>query len=262
MLTFNHSSGSFLKVKGAKIYYETAGFSDGSPLLLLHGGLGSMSEFNSFAHSLPSQYKLIGIDFRGHGKSTLGTCSLSYAQHQEDVEAVLAHLGIDSVSIIGLSDGGIVGYRMSSQSNVKVERLATLGAQWRLLPDDPTLPMLQGVTTQMWTEMFPESVADYETINPQPDFDALVRAVVALWTDMGPTGYPNSIVESIQSLVMIIRGDNDHLFSLDEATRLKNLIRRSSFLNIPFAGHAVYEDSPEIFIQMINEFLTRPAEAE
>ncbi|QGY41797.1 alpha/beta fold hydrolase [Pseudodesulfovibrio cashew] len=257
MSKFDHENGQTVAVKGADIYYETKGTPDGEPLLLLHGGLGTMTDLNVFADELPACFLLISIDFRGHGKSTMGAAPLTYAQHQEDVEAVLAHLGVAETSIFGFSDGGIVGYRMAAQSPVRVRRLVTLGSHWRLQPDDPALPLLSGLTPEKWKSIFPDSVESYEKTNPQPDFDALVKAVVALWTDLTPTGYPNESIRSIQAPVLIARGDNDHLFSLEEAVELHGRIEGSGLLNIPYAGHAAYEDSPKVFINAVNAFLEK-----
>ncbi|BCS89248.1 alpha/beta fold hydrolase [Pseudodesulfovibrio sediminis] len=255
LIKFDHKSGHTLAVKGADIYYEIQGKADGKPLLLLHGGLGSMTDLNGFVGKLPTKYRMIAIDFRGHGKSTMGTAPLTYAQHQEDVEAVLTKLGITNVSILGVDDGGTVGYRMAASSPVKVRQLITLGSHWRLLPDDMALPILRSLTAKKWSKLFPESVAYYTKINPQPNFDALEKAVVGLWTNVQPTGYPGESVCAIKAPVLIARGDDDHLFSLEEAAELRNRIAESGFLNIPYAGHAAYEAAPEVFISAVNAFL-------
>lgn len=39
MTTFTHSSGHYLSVDDAELYFEIIGNPKGSPLLLLHGGL-------------------------------------------------------------------------------------------------------------------------------------------------------------------------------------------------------------------------------
>lgn len=256
---FTHTIGQHLPVGDTRIYFETAGNPDGQPLILLHGGLGTIADFNPILGRLPPQFRFIGIDFRGHGKSTMGSARLSYAQYQADVEAVLEHLHIRSYSILGFSDGGIVGYRMAAQAPSNVRQLITLGAQWRLEPDDPAFAMLSGLTSEMWIEMFPDSVRYYKDINPQPDFDALVKAVVGVWTDTTATGYPNETVRNITAPLLIVRGDGDDLFSLREAAELRSRVEGASFFNIPFAGHAAHEDSAEIFVAAVNDFLTHPS---
>lgn len=95
MTTFTHSSGQYLSVDDAEIYFEIIGNPIGSPLLLLHGGLGNLTDFNGMVAQLASEFRLIGIDFRGHGKSTHGKSRLTYQRYQADVDAILAHLNVD-----------------------------------------------------------------------------------------------------------------------------------------------------------------------
>lgn len=261
MPCFDHQAGRYLPTGDANIYFETAGNPAGHPLVLLHGGLGSLADFNAILPRLPDNMHCIGIDLRGHGKSTHGSSNLSYAHYQADVKAVLDHLHIRTCSLLGLSDGGIVGYRIAAKHPEMIERLITVGAQWRLTEADPAYSILGGLTSQMWTEMFPDSAGYYESINPQPDFDGLVQAAVGAWTDLTASGYPGESVSAIRRPLLIIRGDGDFLFSLSEAGELQKQVSGSALLNIPFASHSVYDESPEIFMLAVNEFLARTPES-
>lgn len=258
MLCFSHVSGSSLRVGDASLYYEVAGNPAGKPLVLLHGGLGSMADFQPILDRLPADFRLIGIDFRGHGKSTLGTAPLTYQQYQADVVCVLDHLGVPSCSLLGFSDGGIVAYRLAARMPARVAAVATVGAQWRLETGSPVFEMLSGLTAEMWGEMFPESVDYYRSVNPAPDFDTLVQAVVGLWTDLGDTGYPNESVADIAAPMLIVRGDDDPLLSLHEAVELQEKVAAAHFANVPFAGHEVHKDAPALFAAMLGDFLLHP----
>lgn len=262
MTAFTHSSGQYLQINDAQIYFEVAGNSTGKPLVLLHGGLGNLTDFNGILNQLPNQSRFIGIDFRGHGKSTLGSARLTYQQHQADVAAVLAYLDIECFSVLGFSDGGIVAYRMAVKTPSKIEALVALGAQWRLDTNDPVFERLSGLTPEKWLRMFPDSVAYYKAVNPAPDFDALVKAVVSLWTDTQATGYPNASTKQITAPTLIVRGDEDHLFSLNEAVSLREQIEGASFFNIPFAGHEAHKDAPNLFLEAVNDFFAHPRKVE
>lgn len=254
---FHESDGAYVQIGDARIYVEEAGDPNGEPLVLLHGGLGSMADFNGIIGELSDRFRLVGIDFRGHGKSTLGSESLTYMRYQADVEAVLDHIGVETYSLLGFSDGGIVGYRLAAEPPARVRILVTVGAQWRLKPDDPVLGMLRGVTPEIWREKFPDSVRYYEAVNPQPDFDRLVKAVVPLWLDAGPTGYPGEMISGIKAPTLIVRGDDDRLQPLDETVELRRRIASSSFLNVPFAGHEVHKDAKTMFLLAVTEFFNR-----
>jgi pimeloyl-ACP methyl ester carboxylesterase len=258
---FTHTSGHILPIDDGRLYVELAGNPDGPTLVLLHGGLGDLTDFNGLLDLLPAQFRFLGIDLRGHGRSTLGNGSLTYQRHQADVEAVLTHLGVDAYSVLGFSDGGITAYRLAAQPWAHIRALVTVGAQWRLDPDDPVFTMLAGMTAGMWMEMFPASVAAYTAVNPEPNFETLVQAVVRLWTDTSASGYPGSIVSRIEAPTLLVRGDADPLFALDEAAALRNQIPRASLLNLPFVGHEVHKEAPELLLSTVNDFLLHPEKA-
>lgn len=257
MLCFSHSDAHCLEIDGARIHFETTGSPDGDPMVLLHGGLGTLMDFNPLLPFMPEGLRCIGIDLRGHGRSTLGPHPLTYARHQADVERVLGHLGIQGAVVLGFSDGGIVAYRMAASHSRACRALVTIGAQWRLEADDPARPLLQGLTRQDWEALCPDSIPYYERVNPEPDFDALFQAVTHLWLDRGPDGYPGTSVEAIGIPTLIARGTHDPLFSLEEAIQLQERIPGAEFLNIPFAGHAAQEEAPEILAAAIGLFLRR-----
>lgn len=258
MTQFNHLSGNYFRIGDASLYFEIQGNPEGAPLVLLHGGLGNLADFNPILDKLPQHFRFIGIDFRGHGKSTLGSAPLTYQQYQTDLASILDHLGIDSCALLGISDGGIVAYRIAVQMPERVASIITVGAQWKLEAGSPAFEMLRGLTAEMWVSMFPDSVSYYGAVNPTPDFNALVQAVVSLWIDQTQTGYPNTSVANIAAPSLIIRGDADPLFSLSEAAELCAMVEGANFFNVPFCGHEAHMEAPDLFLAAVNEFLRQP----
>ncbi|GAA3585592.1 MULTISPECIES: alpha/beta fold hydrolase [Marinobacter] len=253
----DHQSGAFLDLDDARIYYEMAGSPHGHPVILLHGGLGSLEDFHPITGLIPDSFQVVAIDMRGHGRSTLGTKPLTYQQHQADIQSLIRHLNLKEYSLLGFSDGGIVAYRLAAANNV-VCALVTIGAQWRLSTQDPSFEILDGVTAAAWTAMFPDAPQKYGALNPQGSFNGLVKSCVNLWTDLGTTGYPQDSISSIDCPTLILRGDGDFLLSLEEAAEAQAMISGSSFGNIPFAGHAAIEEAPEITGEIVRRFLLNP----
>lgn len=58
---------SFFNYKNKRVYYEEIG--EGKPILLLHGNTASSNMFLDLIESYTQEYKVILIDFLGHGKS-------------------------------------------------------------------------------------------------------------------------------------------------------------------------------------------------
>ncbi len=260
--TFDHTSGRCIPCGDAQIYVEQKGI-DGQPvLILLHGGFGSIEDFNNIAPALSRQFKLIGIDSRGHGKSSLGTAGLSYKLLTEDLALVIDSLGLQEFSIMGFSDGGIVAYRYAARQDTRLRKVVTIGASWEMSTDDPSWAMLSGMTAQIWKDMFPSSYADYMRLNPTPDFDRFAAALIAMWTDLSPDGYPGPMMSHIRSEMLIVRGDNDPLTSLESMSKLRNQGTNMSFLNIPLADHVAFDDAPEVFLLNTGRFFGVPLDGQ
>lgn len=254
---FNHKNGSYIESNGAQIYFEEIGDKSKPVLVMLHGGLGNMEDYNSMTPYLSEHFRIIGIDSRGQGKSTLGSPkNLTYAQMTRDTELVLEKLGIDNTIIIGFSDGGDIAYRMAISSKIKIEKLITIGAPWHFENHSKqTIEIFKRVTPESWKNKFPHTFENYQNLNPAPDFNKLTYAIVDLWTDEKETGYPIENVKKINCPTLLIKGDQDYFFSGENIVALAKLIEGASLFIIPDAQHEVYEDQPEILKIGLTQFL-------
>ena len=159
---------------GARIWYGIVGH--GSPVILLHGGRASSLGWGHQVRALVARkHRVILIDSRGHGRSTLGELPLSYALMAQDVAAVMDRLGLRRVAVAGWSDGAIVGLALAMRAPQRVSRLFAFGPNVNRryleapLPS-PVLPLIG-----------PRLRADYEAIAPDPQgFARLGEAVAAM----------------------------------------------------------------------------------
>jgi len=122
----NDTAGHFLTANGIKLYYETYG--QGQPLLLLHGNSSSIVTFEKQIPELSKHYRVIAVDSRGQGQSGEDGSTYTYDLFAEDMNALLDSLKLDSVNILGWSDGGNTGLIMAMKYPRKVRRLAVMGA--------------------------------------------------------------------------------------------------------------------------------------
>ena len=60
----------YVEANGVNYYYEIHG--EGEPMLLLHGGLGSIDMFGPVLPLLAQNRQVIGVDLHGHGRTALG----------------------------------------------------------------------------------------------------------------------------------------------------------------------------------------------
>lgn len=124
-----------ITVNNLHFYFEVAG--TGRPLVMLHGGLGSISEFGRLPALLVRQRQVIAIELHGHGRTSMPGHALSYSAMADDVAGVLCALGLGNADLLGFSLGGSIALRLALQHPHLVRRLvliSTPAARAALLP--------------------------------------------------------------------------------------------------------------------------------
>ena len=162
-------------VNGVNYYYEIHG--QGEPLLLLHGGLGSIDMFRPVLPTLAKSRRLIAVDLHGHGRTTLGERPISLVDMGDDIAAILKKLGIAQLDAFGYSLGGGVAFRLAVQHPQMVRRLALVSAGYAQDGFYPEmLPMQAQVGAAMAEHMKDTPMyKSYMAVAPKPeDFPRLL----------------------------------------------------------------------------------------
>ena len=128
---YGSNNGQYLEIDNTKIYYEQYG--EGSPILLLHGGMGSISNFNTLIPDLSKHFKLIAIDSPSHGRS-YSIDSLSYNILADYVVKIVDKLKFDKIDIVGYSDGAIIGMLVAYKIPNKINKIVS-PVQFRVWTD-------------------------------------------------------------------------------------------------------------------------------
>lgn len=112
------SSGTLITPDGASVYYEMTG--NGTPLVLLHGNGQKHQVFSQQAEYFKNHCRIILIDTRGRGPSSLGPYVLTPELLAQDALMVLDHLKIPKALFLGFGDGGNTVLELALHSPQKV----------------------------------------------------------------------------------------------------------------------------------------------
>jgi pimeloyl-ACP methyl ester carboxylesterase len=116
----------YSEINGVNYYYEIRG--EGEPLLLLHGGLGTIEMFGPALGHLSGARTVISVDLHGHGRTELGDRAIDLKDMGDDMAALIGRLGHEKADVLGYSLGGSVGLRMAIQHPEAVRRLVVASA--------------------------------------------------------------------------------------------------------------------------------------
>ena len=112
---------------GAEIYYELTG--DGDPVVLIMG-LGADSRGWAMQSSaFAERYRVVLIDNRGVGKSSVASPPYTTKQMAADTLAVMDDAGIERAHVLGVSLGGAIAQELAIAAPGRVRSLA-LGSTW------------------------------------------------------------------------------------------------------------------------------------
>ncbi len=118
-----------MEKKYVSIGKETIAYLDegqGEVVLMLHGNMSSSIHYEPLISRIKDRYRCIAPDLRGFGDSTYNQRFDTLDELAEDVNALLEQLGIDSVYLVGWSNGGGVGLKLCAMCPEKVKKFFSI----------------------------------------------------------------------------------------------------------------------------------------
>src|SRR5436189_3952624 len=103
------NTSSTARVNGVELGYQLIG--KGSPLILLHGGFGSVEMFGPNVELLAKHHRVIGVDLQSHGRSPAANRPMRFEAMADDIAALITELKLQRAAIMGFSLGGAVALR-------------------------------------------------------------------------------------------------------------------------------------------------------
>ena len=181
----------------------------GEPLLLLHGGLGSIDMFGPALAKLAETREVIAVDLQGHGRTALGDRPFKLESMGDDMATLVAKLGRKQVDVLGYSMGGGVAFRMAAQHPQSVRRLAMVSTPFS---DDGFYPGIRAQQNQVGAAMAPmmEQTPMYQTYAAvAPKKDEFPRLLDTVGNYMKQHYDWSSDVAKLTMPVMLVYGDGD-----------------------------------------------------
>lgn len=249
---------------GAKLYFEETGC--GNPLIFLHGAAWDMHQWDEQIRYFSKEYRVIALDARGHGKSSLPPGKVSPDIFWRDVVAMMDFLSIPKAVICGLSMGGHVTIQTAIYAAERVECIILIGAictnrfnnyERIVLPINRFSLRLMPMSWIAWSisagmgNFNPEAKPYIRRVVGSLNHDAFNRVWKAVTSMESRDG-----LSKITCPALILIGDHDSM-TRRQQQYIHEHIRNSSLVIIENAHHGTNLDNPEQVEKEIEKFLLK-----
>ena len=241
-----------VRINDIQMWYAVFNKSGGDPVLLIHGGLGTADDWGNQISALAKTHKVIVADSRGHGRSTRSAQPLGYALMADDYLALLRHLKVDKVAVVGQSDGAIIGLELAMRHPEYLTRLWAYAANFNttgLVTDGPN-PM----TDPVFGPAIVRKRKEYERLSSTPaDYDSLFKAVNEMWQSQ--PNYQAAELARIKTRTAIADGEREELIKHEHTNELARRVPGSKLVLLPGVGHLAMWQDPSLYNRELLRFL-------
>ena len=247
-----------LKEEGKFKYLEIG---EGTPMIILHGLMGGLSNFNNVAQFFPEKgYKVIIPELPLFELPLLTTNVNSFAKYLKEF---ISHKKLDKVILLGNSLGGHIGLLYTKQCPQNVKALVITGssglyesAMGESYPKRGDRNYIKTKTENVFYDpaiATPELVDEvFETVNDRVKLiRTLAIAKSAIRHNMGKD------LPMMNTPTCIIWGENDSVTPPEVGTEFHEKLPDSDLFWIKKCGHAAMMEHPDTFNEILIAWLEK-----
>nr|MBS0037968.1 alpha/beta fold hydrolase [Saprospiraceae bacterium] len=247
-------------------------FGTGEPVVILHGLLGMLDNWQTFARKLSENYRVYTIDLRNHGRS-FHSPEMSYALMAEDLNSFLIAREVNRTHLLGHSMGGKVAMQFALKYPEKVDKLLVADIAPHSYPGGHEA-IIEALLSAKPREA--EERADIE--NHLLKFIPSRKIVLFLMKNLSRSkqgGFQwkanipyiaknyKHILAGIESdkkfrgNTLFLKGENSDYITEKSETSIKNYFPQSKIVEIPKAGHWIHAEAQEATLEATRNFLRK-----
>ena len=240
---------------GPTLHYAERGEAGGPVILFLHGWPDSWFSYSRVLPLVPARFRALIPDQRGFGESDRPDCCYGIDDLAADAAAFLEALAVERAVVVGHSMGSFVARRLAATHPGRVARLVLIGSAY-----SPQNPVTLGVQASLrgLAEPVPRAFArEFQASTaclPLPDdfFERIVSESLKLPARLWRQVFDSIVafddtreLGRIAAPTLLLWGEHDALFSLEEQERLVKAIRGARLTIYRDAGHCPNWELPD-----------------
>ena len=270
----NYSDGYWWSKDGLRLHYrDYAGPADKPPILCFPGLTRNARDYEGLAGRLAGQWRVLCVEFRGRGESAYAKDSMTYVPltYLQDVEALLAELGVVRFVAVGTSLGGIVTMLLAATGAERLAGVVLNDVGPELNPSGlarirtyvgkpvwhPTwmhaaravaegnADVYPGYGIEDWLRMAKRLYRVNSSGRIVLDYDMKIAEPFRVpGNEAGPDMWPT--LDALEDRpVLVVRGERSDILGAETAGKMLARLPRGELVTVPGVGHAPTLDEPE-----------------
>lgn len=205
--------------------------------MLLHGALGSKSQFSSLISLLEETFHIHTLDFEGHGSSPLRDRAFRDEHFAENVLDYLNENSIQSVSVFGYSMGGHVGLYLARKHPARIHRIFTLATKFLWTPEniDREASSLDAEKILKRAPHFAKVLQDRHAVSGWKNVLQKTREMFYEFRESN--SLPIEELRQIHHVVRIGVGDRDSMVNIEESVQVYRSLPQGELQIFPNTPH-------------------------
>lgn len=267
---------SNFKANGVNLFYEVRGNKDAKETIVFLNGV--MATTNSwYTLSKPFEdlgYRVLLHDFKGQLRSDKPKGPYSFQEHADELQALLAHLNIESAHFIGTSYGGEVALKYASLYQNHMKSMVIIDSTTELDPIMTSFVLSWKKSAELgdgkaFFDLLIPSIYGEKFIRENKTFlEARSKSMSKIGKDYleGQIILYDTFLEDVQmtdilpginTKTLVICGENDILKSPKHSLRIHQNIKGSEYVVLPECGHVSIFEKPNELITLLLGFIQK-----
>ena len=258
-----------LRHDGVDLWYEVRG--DGPPLLLVAGLAADGSYWLPALDALAQRHRVVLVDNRGSGRTAPLDAPTSIGAMADDCIALVRHLGLPKVALVGHSMGGMIALDCAVRHPDAVDRLVLVATGAKASARDNDLfagwaSLFPAIDRGLWFRNLFYWVFTSRFFDDRKAVDALVQLASGYPYQQTPEALANQVraiaafdgtaaLARLRARTLVIAGSEDLLFPLAASAAFARSIPHATFAPIDGAAHSIPMEFPQEFARRMLAFL-------
>ena len=252
----------------ANLNYKEFGL--GEPVIILHGLLGMLDNWKTFARQLAEEYWVIIVDQRNHGKSFHSEV-FNYEVLAEDLKTFMDELHLPKAHLIGHSMGGKTVMKFAQMYTDMVDKAVvvdispsgSIGSHSHIFEsllgvEIAEVTARKEVEEELVGKGIELGVAYFLMKNLRRDVEsggfAWKANIQVLWDNYQNILEGTDTETDISLPMLFLGGSRSNYITEEDLTQIKELFPDYQYAVIEDAGHWVHADQPDLLLEKVTSF--------